>query len=306
MNAFTKATRKKAKLRLALTGPSGSGKTYGALLIASGLGGKIALIDTERGSASLYSDLVDFDVLELGAPYSPERFIEAVDMAEKAGYDTLVIDSISHEWNGSGGCLEINDAIAKSRYRGNTWSAWSDTTPRHRAFLDRLTQSQMHIIATMRSKTETAQNSKDGKTSVAKLGMKPEQRDGAEYEFTVVLDLVHDGHFATPSKDRTGLFMGKDPQPITKGTGGSLLDWLEKGEKPPGLPEYSDEALLKNLPVWQEMFSTGKLTPDDLIAKIETKAELSEAQKATIIAHGKWIEEAQVDNSEGGHEQWPA
>lgn len=228
---FTKAKRKKAKLRLALTGPSGSGKTWGALQIAKGLGGKIACIDTEKGSASLYEHIVDFDVLELSAPFTPERYIAAIYAAEKAGYDVLIIDSASHEWSGSGGMLEINEEIARARYRGNTWSAWSDTTPRHRAFLDAMLQSNMHIIATGRSKTETAQTENAGKKSVVKLGMKTEQRDGFEYEFTVVLDIIHDGHFAVASKDRTGLFTGETKK-ITEETGQSLLAWLDRSEEP--------------------------------------------------------------------------
>lgn len=225
---FEKAVRMKAKLRLALTGPSGSGKTYGALKIAQGIGGKIAVIDTEKGSASLYAHMAEFDVLELDPPYTPERFIEAVKAAEGAGYEVLIVDSITHEWSGVGGCLELVDQIANARYRGNTWSAWNEITPRHRAFLDALMRSPMHIIATARSKTETAQTEQNGKKKVVKLGMKAEQRDGLEYEFTTVLDIVHEGHYALASKDRTGLF-GGDPQPISEETGRMLLDWLEAG-----------------------------------------------------------------------------
>lgn len=228
---FAKAIRKKSRLRLALTGPSGSGKTYGALQIALGLGGKIAVIDTEKGSASLYSHLAEFDVLELNPPYTPERFIEAVQAAEEAGYGTLIIDSITHEWSGVGGCLELVDGIAKAKYKGNSWSAWNDITPRHRDFLDAILRSQMHIIATMRSKTETSQVEENGRKKVVKLGMKAEQRDGSEYEFTTVLDLVHDGHFATASKDRTGLFTDKDPKPLSPATGRELRAWLESGEE---------------------------------------------------------------------------
>lgn len=237
---FTQAIRKQAKLRLALTGPSGSGKTYSALLLAQGLGGRIAVIDTERGSASLYSHLVQFDTLELNPPYTPERFTEAIHAAEEAEYNVLIIDSITHEWSGTGGCLELNESIAKSKFKGNTWSAWNETTPRHRAFLDAINQSEMHIIATMRSKTETAQTEEGGRKRVAKLGMKAEQREGTEYEFTVVLDIVHEGHFATASKDRTGIFTDRDPQPITKTTGEVLLDWLNSGAEL--LPEPPAEA----------------------------------------------------------------
>lgn len=230
--AFVKATKKKSKLRLALTGPSGSGKTWGALQIAKGLGGRIACIDTEKGSASLYEHIVDFDVLELSAPYTPERYIEAIKEAEKAGYDTLIIDSTSHEWSGPGGCLEIIDEVARAKFKGNTWSAWSDVTPRHRAFVDTMTQCNMHIISTGRSKTETAQSENNGRKTVVKLGMKTEQRDGFEFEFTVVLDIIHDGHFATASKDRTGLFTDKDPKPLNEETGKMLADWLNNGTEP--------------------------------------------------------------------------
>lgn len=226
---FQKATRKQAKLRLALTGPSGSGKTYSALLMASGMGGKIAVIDTERSSASLYSHLVEFDALDLAPPYTPERFIQAIEAAEEAGYDILVVDSITHEWSGVGGCLELVDEVARSKYKGNSWSAWNDITPRHRSFLDKMMASNLHIIATMRSKTDTAQVDEGGRKRVVKLGMKSEQRDGAEYEFTIVLDLVHDGHFAMASKDRTGLFAG-DPKPISAETGQRVIDWLNSGE----------------------------------------------------------------------------
>jgi hypothetical protein len=236
---FTKATRKKARLRLALTGPSGSGKTYSALILAKGLGGKIAVIDTEHESASLYAglpDMPEFETLNLAPPFTPERFTQAVQAAEKAGFDTLILDSITHEWNGSGGCLELVDEIARAKFKGNTWSAWSEINPRHRDFLDALLRAPMHIIATMRSKTETAQTEENGRKKVVKLGMKSEQRDGFEYEMTVVLDLVHDGHFATATKDRTGLFTHSDPKPITDATGKALLAWLDEGENGPDVP----------------------------------------------------------------------
>lgn len=247
---FEKAIRKRAKLRLALTGPSGSGKTYGALIVAKGLGGKIAVIDSEHGSASLYSHLVDFDTLQLDPPYSPERYIEAIKAAEQAGYDVIVVDSTTHEWSGSGGCLEINEQTARAKFGGNTWSAWNDTTPRHRAFIDAMLQVNAHVIATGRSKTETAQTEgPNGKKKVVKLGMKTEQRDGFEYEFTVVLDLIHDGHFATASKDRTGIFAG-DPKPISEDTGKALAAWLESGAepvKPVAMPESEVAAWIEHV-----------------------------------------------------------
>ena len=227
---FSKATRKQARLRLALSGPSGSGKTTGALTIAKGLGGKIAVLDTERGSASLYADQFDFDVVELAPKYTPERYIEVIQAAEKGGYDILIIDSLSHEWNGPGGCLELNEEIAKAKYRGNTWSAWNEVTPRHRRLVDTILASPMHIICTLRSKTETTQGEVNGRKVVQKLGMKAEQRDGMDYEFTTVLDISVDGHLATASKDRTRLF--SDPFLITEETGKQLKKWLNEGETP--------------------------------------------------------------------------
>lgn len=225
---FTKATRKKSKLRLAVGGPSGSGKTTAALRIAKGLGGRTAVIDTERGSASLYSTDFDFDVLDLDPPYEPERFIEAIRAAESAGYDNVIIDSGTHVWDGAGGLLEANEKLAVAKYKGNTWSAWSDTTPRYRAFIDSMLQSRMHVIMTMRSKTETQQGS-DKK--VVKVGMKLEMRSGVEYEFTVVFELEHESHMAVPSKDRTRLF--RQPFEITEATGTQLLAWLDNGEETP-------------------------------------------------------------------------
>jgi hypothetical protein len=245
---FKKAERKQARLRLALAGPSGSGKTYSALQLASGLGGSIAVIDTEHGSASLYADTVEFDVMELHAPYSPERYIEAIKAAEAAGYSTLIIDSYSHEWTGPGGCLEINDSIAKAKYKGNTWSAWNETTPRHRALIDKILTSPMHIICTMRSKTETVQG--EGK-KILKLGMKSEQRDGSEYEFTVVLDLVHDGNVAVATKDRTKLF--KEPEVITPATGERLLAWLNVGRSQEQQQAESAAEAIERIPLCETM-----------------------------------------------------
>lgn len=224
---FKKSVKSKLKLKLALTGPSGSGKTTAALNIATGLGGKIALADTENESASLYADKFDFDTCSIEAPYTPEKFIEVIKGAEKAGYDTLIIDSATHEWSGVGGCMEIAEQL-KPKFGNNLWSAFSVVTPRHRKFVDAILQSKIHVIATFRSKTETAQEKdNNGKTRVVKLGMKSETRDGIEYEFTTVLDLNHDGHIAIASKDRTELFAL--PQPITIETGEKLKAWLDGG-----------------------------------------------------------------------------
>lgn len=236
---FQKATRKKSKLRMLLTGPSGSGKTYSALQMAKGIvgpKGRIACIDTEHGSASLYSDQAEFDVMELQAPYSPERFIEAIDGAEAAGYDLLIIDSMTHEWNGKGGILEIHDQITKTAASGNSYMAWASVTPRHNAFVDRILQSKIHIICTLRSKADfVLETNSKGKQTPKKVGMAPIQRDGIEYEFTSALDISIEGNLASASKDRTRLF--RDPMVINEATGRKLLEWLEQGEDQAELDE---------------------------------------------------------------------
>jgi len=261
MVQIRKARRSATKLRLLLTGPSGAGKTWGALQIAKGMGGKTVVIDTEEGSSDLYDHLHDFDVIDLRPPFSPERYIEAIKAAEEAGYEVIVIDSVTHCWSGPGGCLEILEDVAKAQFRGNTWSAFSVITPRWRAFVDAILRSPAHVICCGRSKTETAQVDDHGKKKVAKLGMKLEARDGLEFEFTCVLDLIHDGHYATVSKDRTGLFAG-DPKPITPATGERLAAWLAGGT--PTVTPPSEKATQAAA----------------FIAKASTDADLRKATKA--------------------------
>lgn len=227
-----KATRKKSFMRLNLSAPSGAGKTMSALLMAKGLVGdwsKIAVIDTENGSASLYSHLGEFNVIDLEPPFSPERYIQAIDACLKAGMECIILDSSSHEWFGPGGCIEINEALAQSRYKGNTWSAWNETTPRHDAFVHKVIQSKCHSITCTRSKMETVMG--DDK-KVKKVGMKDIQREGWEYELTVSLTIDRDTHKAIASKDRTNLFEGKDPFVITEATGEIIKEWCESGVDP--------------------------------------------------------------------------
>lgn len=226
-----KAERRQAKLRIGLSAPSGAGKTYSALLIAYGITGdwsKIALIDTESGSGELYAHLGDYNTMRLDAPYSPERYIEAIQACEEAGVEVIIIDSTSHEWEGKGGCLQINENIAQSKFRGNTWSAWSETTPRHQKFLDAIVQSKCHIITATRNKIDTVMT-EDKK--VKKVGTKEIQREGFEYELTVNFNIDRDTHKVIASKDRTEIFEGLDPFIITADTGKKLIDWAMSGKE---------------------------------------------------------------------------
>ena len=232
MFQIRKAERQKAKLRIGVAGPSGSGKTYSSLLLAKGVMGslnKVVIIDTENGSADLYSHLGEYNVIRLQAPYSPERYTEAIKACIDAGMELIIVDSVTHEWDGKGGCLEINELLAKTKFKGNTWSAWSETTPRHQKFIEAITTSPVHMIVTTRSKTDTVMT--DDK-KVKKLGMKEIQREGFEYELTINFTLDRDGHFSSTSKDRTGIFIDQDPFVITEKTGEILRDWAESGVDP--------------------------------------------------------------------------
>jgi hypothetical protein len=221
-----KAERKKVKLRLNISAPSGAGKTMSALRMAKGIAGnweKIAVIDTENGSASLYSHLGDFNIIDLTPPFTPEKYIQALNTCVNAGMEVVIIDSTTHEW----ACLiEENELLAQSKYRGNTWSAWSQTTPRHDKFVSSILQSPVHVITCTRSKMETIMG--DDK-KVKKVGMKDVQREGWEYELTVSLNIDRDTHLAIPSKDRTNLFEGQNPFLITEATGEAIANWCNSG-----------------------------------------------------------------------------
>lgn len=221
-----KATRKAVKLKLNLSAPSGAGKTMSALRMAKGIVGswdKIAVIDTENGSASLYSHLGDFNTIDLQPPFTPEKYSEALKLCVDAGMEVVIIDSTSHEWST---LIEENQRLADAKFRGNTWSAWSVTTPRHDKFVNAVLHTPIHVITCTRSKTETVMG-EDKK--VKKVGMKDQQRDGWEYELTVSLEIDRDTHLATPSKDRTNLFEGGQPFLITEETGELIKKWCETG-----------------------------------------------------------------------------
>lgn len=229
-NLLRKAERKKAKIRLGLSAVSGGGKTYSAILIAKGLTGgdlsKVAIIDTENNSADLYAHLGDYNVLPLSAPFTPERYIEAIHACENAGMEVIIIDSITHEWEGKGGCLEILDSL------GGKYQDWAKVTPRHQAFINAMLQSKPHIITTVRRKQDYEMtNDNNGKMKVEKAGLKEVTREGWEYELTVNLNIDH-RHNATASKDRTGLFSDKPDFIPSEETGKLILDWCESGTDP--------------------------------------------------------------------------
>lgn len=253
---FTKAEKKKQKLRLALTGPSGSGKTYSALTMAFGIFGKdakVCVIDTEHGSAELYSDkFPEYYVSQFSPPYAPEAYIKRIKEAEAFGADVIIIDSISHEWNGQGGCLEMVDTVTNASSSKNSYTSWKNVTPKHQAFIDAILASKCHIIATMRAKQEYALVEKNGKKMPEKIGLAPIQREGMDYEFTLVFDLPGGGNFmASSSKDRTGFFSGKI-FPIDETLCSGILGWLNSGQEPEKTvmpPEFIAQKMVEKLRV---------------------------------------------------------
>jgi hypothetical protein len=233
---FRTAQRRKAKLRLGLDGPSGSGKTYSALKIAYGITGdwsKIAMIDTEHGSGDLYAEeLGPYGILTFDPPFQIERYIRAIKAAEKEGFEVIIIDSLTHAWAGTGGLLDLHDAATEASAKKNSYVAWRNVTPLHNELIDTILQSSAHVIATMRTKVEYVQERDDeGRSVVRKLGMKPVQREGMDYEFTLVFDLSRE-HVATASKTRISEFdswIGVPDETV----GEQLLAWLEQGADAP-------------------------------------------------------------------------
>lgn len=211
---------------MGITGPSGAGKTMSALLTAKGLCGsweKICVIDTENRSADLYEHLGDYQVIEFAPPFSPERFIEAIQAAVASGCEVLILDSTSAEWEGKGGIMSIMDSLT-----GNSFTNWGKVTPRHQAFIDAILQAPCHVICNFRSKTDYVLVEKNGKQVPEKVGMKAITREGWEYELSVVLDMDMKQN-ATANKDRTGLFTGKPSFMPSENTGKEILMWCETG-----------------------------------------------------------------------------
>ncbi len=231
-----KASRKKTKIRMSIASPTGFGKTASALMIAYGLCGdwdKIAVIDTENGSASLYENhtfpganfkVGQFNVVNIVPPFTPEKYIEAIRLCEDAGMMVIIIDSVTHVWTGQGGLLEFNDSLG-----GNKFQNWAKTTPRYQAWLSAILHSKCHVITTNRKKQAYALITENGKSKVEKQGMDDQIRDGYDYEMTIAFDIINDGHMAKATKDRTSLFMNLPEFVITPEVGVRVLAWCEKG-----------------------------------------------------------------------------
>jgi len=230
---FRKAERSAVWLKIGAQGPSGSGKTLGALALAralaAGVGnGRVALVDTENASASLYADRFDFDTLNLEPPYTSARYLEALRLAVEAGYGAVVVDSLSHQWAGDGGILARKEAV--DARGGNSFTNWGPFTKEHEAFKAALLALPVHVIATLRTKQDYVMEADSrGKQMPKKVGLAAIQREGMEYELSIMFELQMD-HRAATSKDRTGLFAGELVDLTDAATGKRLRAWLASGK----------------------------------------------------------------------------
>lgn len=230
-----KATRKLIPVKIALIAPSGGGKTYGALRLATGMKeeleretgkkAKVLMANTEGARGEYYADEFDYDIVDIEAPHNPEKYVTLIQDAIDAGYNILIIDSSSHEWEGKGGCLELQQKA------GGTYQSWAKVTPRHNRFIEAIADSPIHIIATMRGKDqyEIEKNDK-GKTTVKKLGVGSKQREGFEYEFTATFMIDQKTNMAEAQKDNTHIFDNETAVQLSEEHGRKLIKWANSGE----------------------------------------------------------------------------
>lgn len=289
MTGFQKAKKEKIYLKILLAGASGSGKSYSALKLATGIankmGGRIAAIDTEAGRIRYYANEFDFDDLQLSEPYTPEKYIEAITQAVDGGYSVLIIDSITHEWNY---ILDQVDKIPGT----NSYTKWGKLTPRHNKFTEKMIQSPINIIATVRGKDAyVLEQDKNGKQVPKKVGLGYTQRDGLEYEYTVTFNIDQTNHVATAQKDNTHLFENKYEM-LTEKDGEALYEWANSGEeRVPTLEEklkplqkqVTDVAVKKggskNSSVVEVLKKYGIINPSDCLDEEKLNNTLKELEK---------------------------
>lgn len=269
---FQKAKREKLWAKVLLAGPSGAGKTYSALKLATGIakkcGSSVAAIDTENGRIRYYADEFEFDDMQLEEPYSPEKYIEAIEDAVNSGYKVLIIDSISHEW---AYCNEVHDKMP-----GNSYTNWGKITPRHNAFMEKILQSPIHVIATVRGKDAYTMEDKNGKQIPKKVGLGYQARTDTEYNYTVTFNIAQDTHIADSTKDNTHIFEGRYDV-LTEADGAKLYAWANSGDVPTSKPAKSaryPEPSLRDIIF--EIDSVAKGLPDKGVKKTEIVAAIKE------------------------------
>lgn len=292
---FERAVKRNAKLRFAICGPAGGGKTYSLLELAKNLagGGKVAVIDTEHGSASKYADLFEFDVVE-PSTFDPRELVKTIDAAVEGGYAVIVVDSLSHYWMGKGGELDMVDAAAKRSSSGNTFAAWKNVTPYHQALVDKILSAKIHVLVSMRTKTEWVIEEVNGKRSPRKIGLAPVMRDGIEFEFDVCGEIDQDNTL-TITKSRCPKLSGAMINRPGAEMADTLREWLQ------GAPDDRPEppAWAPNEPMIAAFTEAAKeLSADDVMATLNDfgvarpqdftdKAQATACYKALVARAGK-------------------
>ena len=230
-----KAKREKIYVKMALIAPSGGGKTYGAHLLSQGMAeeieketgkkAKILMANTESKRGYYYANEFDYDIIDINPPHNPEKYVELIEFAVQEGYDILIIDSASHEWEGKGGCLELHQQA------GGQYQSWKSVSPRHAKFINAIADSHIHIIATMRGKDQYEMTKDErGKTTVQKFGIGAKQRDGFEYEFTCTFLIDQKTNVAEVQKDNTHIFDKEGPTILSSSHGRKIIQWANSGE----------------------------------------------------------------------------
>lgn len=260
-NPFQKAVKEQVKGRMSITGPSGSGKTWTALTMATKLveleGGRIALLDTEGQSSLRYASDFDFDVIQMNGDYSPQRYIDMIRAAGEHGYTVLIIDSLTHAWNRQGGVLEIADKKAKGN---NKWSGWAEARPAQNKLSDAIVNTPVHLICTMREKTEWVVETVNGKAKPVKVGTKAIQDADMVYEFDIAfkMDYLHkllvDKSRCTPLNEQGDEFT--DAERVVE----IVHVWLTDGVQP--APRWANQESVKAIFVqWRK----AGLSDDDIL-----------------------------------------
>jgi len=293
MSSFTRAERRKTFIKLAITGTSGSGKTYSALRLARGLvgeKGRIAFIDTENGSATLYDTLTEFDHCEIqpntSGKFSYKDFIAKVQEAEQMGYDCVIVDSATHLWQGI--LADKENIDLQGNGKGNSFTNWAQPTKDFNATIQKFLQSRIHLISCMRSKTDyVLETNERGKQAPRKVGLAPMMRDGIEYEFTVVFDVMIN-HHATVSKDRTGMFVNEDNFLITEETGRKIATWLASAKETAdcGRQEVADAS--GNVSPSTSLAGTGLRNGQDDVASPAASCNLPSATSTAAHINSMW------------------
>jgi len=303
-NPFVKAVKEQVKGRLSITGPSGSGKTWTALMMATKLvaleGGRIALLDTEGQSAKRYASDFDFDVIDLAGDFNPQRYIELINMAGEHGYTVLIIDSLSHAWNGSGGVLAIVD---RSQMGKNKMSGWIKGRPAQQSLSDAIVQTPVHLICTMRSKTEwDMSKNEQGKVSPQKIGLAPVQSSDMEYEFDIAF-MLDQQHKMMVSKSRCSPLneQGNEFTDVGHVTE-TIHAWLTDGEQP--VPLWANINTVKEIFVG---YREKGLTDNEIMgfAEVDKWANYSQWGKyesqddAVEHINTVWDAELEIDTEQG-------